>query len=93
MRPSYAVGRGAFVSISNGNDFLEGNPVSYPAGFAAQINGAMSVAATNQVRGQAAYSSTGPHTEIAAPGGDSRHGGSAGMIWQFSLLPGDSSSC
>ena len=88
----YAVGRGAFVAISNGNDFLDGNPVSYPAAFAAQINGAMSVAATNQVRGQAAYSSTGPHTEIAAPGGDNRQGGSAGMIWQVSLLPGDSSS-
>ena len=87
----YAVSQGAFVAISNGNDFLDGNPVSYPAAFAAQINGAMSVAATNQVRGQAAYSSTGPHTEIAAPGGDNRQGGSAGMIWQVSLLPSDSS--
>ena len=67
---TYAVSRGAFVSISNGNDFLEGNGVSYPAGFAPSIDGAMSVAATTMTRLHAAYSSTGPHTEIAAPGGD-----------------------
>jgi serine protease len=81
----YAVSRGAFVAISNGNEFLEGNAVSYPAGFAPQINGAMSVAATSMTRGHASYSSTGPHTEISAPGGDFRDGGPTGQIWQFSL--------
>jgi serine protease len=30
---TYAVSRGVFVSISNGNEFEDGNPVSYPASF------------------------------------------------------------
>jgi len=89
---TYAVSRGAFISISNGNDFLEGNGVSYPAGFAPSIDGAMSVAATTMTRLHAAYSSTGPHTEISAPGGDSRDGGQNGQVWQFSILPSDNDS-
>jgi serine protease len=87
---TYAVSRGVFVSISNGNEFEDGNPVSYPASFAATINGAMSVAATNQSQGHAFYSTTGPTTEIAAPGGDSRDGGPAGRIFQLTLSPTDS---
>ena len=88
---NYAVSRGVFIAISNGNDFEDGNAVSYPAAFAAEINGAMSVAAINRSRGHASYSSTGSHTEISAPGGDTRDGGSAGRIWQMTINQGDAS--
>lgn len=88
---TYAVGRGVFISISNGNDFEDGNEVSYPAAFAPDINGVMSVAAINQSRARAFYSSTGAHTEISAPGGDSRNGGPSGMIWQMTLNQADAS--
>jgi serine protease len=84
---NYAVSRGAFVAISMGNDFTEGNEVSFPARYAQDIEGVMSVAAVGKLEGQAFYSSTGPHCEIAAPGGDSRVGGGPdrGRIWQSSL--------
>ena len=85
---TYAVGRGAFVAISAGNDFEDGNPTVYPASFAATINGAMSVAATGKSQRRAYYSSTGNWVEIAAPGGDSRDGSGqdSGVIWQTTLL-------
>jgi hypothetical protein len=35
----YAVNRGAFVSISAGNDADDGNPTMYPAAYAADIDG------------------------------------------------------
>jgi serine protease len=88
---NYAVSRGVFIAISNGNEFEDGNAVSYPAAFAADISGAMSVAAINRSRGHAFYSSTGPHTEISAPGGDSRDGGSSGRVWQMTINQSDSS--
>jgi serine protease len=86
-----AVSRGAFVSISAGNDFEDGNPTIYPAQFAASINGAMSVAAIGKSQRRAYYSSTGSWVEIAAPGGDFTDGGGqdAGLIWQTTLLPSD----
>ena len=83
----YAVSRGAFVAIAMGNDFEDGNEVSYPARFAQDIEGVMSVASVGRLEQRAFYSSTGPHAEIAAPGGDSRVGGlnHFGVIWQSSL--------
>jgi serine protease len=86
----YAVSKGAFVAISGGNSFDEGNPIDYPAGFAPQIDGAMSVAATGRSRRRAYYSSTGSYIEIAAPGGDFRDGGLPGVIYQTGLLTTDS---
>jgi serine protease len=85
---AYAVSRGAFVAISMGNDFEDGNEVSYPARYAQDIEGVMSVAAVGRLEGRAFYSSTGPHCEIAAPGGDSRVGGGehGGVIWQSTLF-------
>jgi serine protease len=65
-----AVGRGAFVAISAGNEFESGNPVSVLAEICSRINGAMSVAAIDRNRGHASYSTAGPYVEIAAPGGD-----------------------
>jgi serine protease len=86
---SYAVGKGAFAAIAMGNEFEEGNPVEYPAAYAATIDGAMSVGAVGRSLTRAYYSSTGSHIEIAAPGGNFRDGGAGGLIWQASICPGD----
>jgi serine protease len=61
----------------------------YPAFYAANISGAMAVAATNRSGNRAHYSSSGSYVEIAAPGGDSRDSDSAGsgFIWQSTLRP------
>jgi serine protease len=81
-----AVSNGAFVSISNGNDFEDGNETSYPAKDAETIDGAMAVAAIGRSFSRAFYSSTGTHTEIAAPGGSSRDGASGtGLVHQVTL--------
>lgn len=84
---NYAVSKGVFVAISNGNDFEDGNLPSYPAAYASAINGAMAVAATNSQERRSYYSTTGSYTEIAAPGGDSRVGI---LIFQTTLRVSDS---
>jgi serine protease len=86
---TYAVGKGAFVAIAMGNEFEEGNPIEYPAFYAASIDGAMSVGAVGRSLRRAFYSNTGSHLEIAAPGGDSRDGGLAGVIYQTGLFEPD----
>lgn len=82
---NYAVQRGAFVSIAAGNEFEDGNPVNYPAAYAPQIAGAMTVAAVGPSQQRAPYSSTGTYVEITAPGGDFRNAGQNGLIWQIGL--------
>ncbi len=84
---TYAVQRGAFVSVAMGNDFQSGNPIEYPAFYAAQMDGAMSVAAVGKFQEHAYYSSTGSYCEIAAPGGDDTDsaGQDQGFIWQVTL--------
>lgn len=84
---TYAVQRGAFVSVAMGNDFQAGNPTEYPAFYAAQIDGAMSVAAVGKLQEHAYYSSTGSYCEVAAPGGDDTDdtGSDEGFIWQVTL--------
>ncbi len=86
---NYAVQRGAFVSIAVGNEFEEGNPVEYPAAYAAQIAGAVSVASVGRSERRAYYSNTGTYVEIAAPGGDVRDGGLTGLIYQVGLFGPD----
>jgi serine protease len=86
---NYAVGRGAFVSISIGNEFEDGNPVEYPAAYAAQIEGVMSVGAVGRNSTRAFYSNTGSHLEIMAPGGNPRDGGDTGFVWQMMMFPPD----
>jgi serine protease len=66
----YAVQRGTFVAISGGNHAEEGSPTSYPAAYAAQIDGVMAVAAVNRASQRAWYSNVGSYIEIAAPGGE-----------------------
>jgi serine protease len=79
---TYAVDKGAFVAIAAGNDFEDGNPAQYPAGFAKDIDGAISVAAVGPTLKHSFYSSAGSFVEIAAPGGDSHSGGDSAKIWQ-----------
>jgi serine protease len=78
----YAVGRGAFIAVAGGNEFLDGNPVPRFAEFAQQINGMVAVGAIGPDRQRAPYSSTGPYIELVAPGGDFERGGANGMILQ-----------
>ena len=84
---NYAVSRGAFVAMAVGNEFLDGNPVEYPAAYAAQIDGAVAVGAVNRSSKRADYSNTGSHLEIVAPGGDFSDGGLAGLVTQYALDP------
>jgi len=87
---NYAVGKGVFVAIAAGNGFVEnGNAVEFPAGFAAQIDGVMAVAAVGVSLKHARYSNTGPQVEIAAPGGDFPDGGYSGQIWQTTIFQPD----
>ena len=82
----YALSRGVFIAISNGNQYERGNPVEYPAAYAPDLNGAVSVGAVGRTGLRSYYSSTGAHVELVAPGGDSRVGGTAGTIFQVGLL-------
>jgi serine protease len=85
----YAVGRGLFVSIAAGNEYREGNPVVYPAKYAEQVDGVVSVGAVGPSSRRAYYSSTGSYVEVVAPGGDFQDGGLGGLIYQTSLLEQD----
>jgi serine protease len=82
---TYAVSRGVFVSMSMGNEYEQGNPIRYPAFYGNEITGAMAVAAVGRTTQRAYYSNTGLHSEVAAPGGDGRAGGDAGLVWQVTL--------
>jgi serine protease len=86
---TYAVGKGAFVALAGGNEKETGNLTHFPASYAANIEGAMAVAATNRSGNRAYYSNTGSYIEIAAPGGDSRDSDSTGngFIWQSTIRP------
>jgi serine protease len=83
----YAVDRGAFVAISAGNDFEDGNPVEPLAEIAARMDGVISVGAVGRQLQRAHYSSRRSSVEIAAPGGDFRVGGTPGGILQQTLDP------
>ena len=82
-----AVGRGAFVAIAAGNEFMDGNAPSHPAVSAAAIDGAMAVGAVDQALRRAEYSNTGEYVEIAAPGGYVARDGSydGGRVLQQTL--------
>jgi serine protease len=79
---AYAVSRGAFVAVAAGNDFESGNRVERLAEFAPQIEGMVAVGAIGRDRRRAYYSNTGSYVELAAPGGNSRVGGTTGEILQ-----------
>jgi serine protease len=79
---AYAVRQGAFVVVAAGNEFEQGNPTERLAEFAPQIDGMVAVGAIGRDKRRAFYSSTGPYIELAAPGGNSRQGGTDGEILQ-----------
>ncbi|MCR4374779.1 MAG: S8 family serine peptidase, partial [Acidobacteria bacterium] len=83
---NYAVSQGVFVAMSAGNEFDDGNPTTYPASYGPQVAGAMAVGAVGQTGQRSYYSTTGTFVEIAAPGGDTRAGGSAGAIYQAGIF-------
>ena len=87
----YAVSRGVFVAISNGNQAQRGNPVEYPAAYAPEFAGVVSVGAVGPRLTRAPYSSTGAHLEIVAPGGDITQG-LAATIFQVGLQASDFSA-
>lgn len=86
---TYAVQHGSVVSVAMGNEYEEGNPTDYPAAYAGQIDGVIAVSAVGRSLKRAYYSNTGTHNELAAPGGDVRDGGLAGLIWQAGVNPSD----
>ncbi len=83
----YAVSRGVFVAVAAGNDRETGNRPNRIAEAAPRIDGMVAVGAVGRGLTIAHYSTTGPHVELAAPGGDSRGEGSAGMILQQTIDP------
>jgi len=84
---TYAVEKGVFVVAAMGNEYEEGNPISYPAAFAADLPGMVSVGAVGRSLTRASYSNTGSHLELVAPGGDRTPQGCAGLIAQQTLNP------
>ena len=84
---AFAVSRRVFVSISMGNDYLDGNTINFPARYGQDIDGVMAVGAVGKTGDRAYYSNTGQHCEIAAPGGDVSLGGAPdfGYVWQSTL--------
>ena len=60
----YALGKGVTVVVSAGNEGTQGDPVLWPAANA----GVVAVGAVDAAGSHPAWSSTGPHLAVAAPG-------------------------
>jgi serine protease len=67
---TYAISKGVFVVAAAGNGGEEGSPDAYPAAYASEIEGFVSVAALDVNLQRAPYSNSNAWVEIAAPGGD-----------------------
>jgi serine protease len=88
----YAVARKVFVAASAGSSYQRGNALQYPARYATETDGFVSVGAVDASSGRAAYSNTSPYLEVVAPGGSSldiKAGRARAAIWQVSLFPPD----
>lgn len=59
-----AIARGIVIVAAMGNDFLRGNPTSYPAA----LPDVISVGASTEVDRRASFSCTGSHIDLVAPG-------------------------
>ncbi len=70
----YAFSQGALLVAAVGNEHLEGNPVEYPAALLQQPGsrgaggGGLAVGASTRLGARAAFSNTGSHLSLAAPG-------------------------
>ncbi len=88
---AFAYGRGVTIVCAAGNNFVDGNLPSYPA---AHNDYCIAVGAVRYDDTRAYYSSTGPHLDVVAPGGDlrvdqNRDGYPDGIIQQtFTVDPG-----
>jgi serine protease len=82
-----ALDRGVFFSLSAGNEADDGNPTTYPASYAKDMDGVVAVGAVTRSLKRAYYSSYGSFVELAAPGGDS-----SGYVYQVVPSSGDLSS-
>ena len=69
---TYAIGKGAVVTVAAGNSGEQGNTPSYPAAYASDIEGLIAVAALDLNLNRAYYSNSNDYVEVAAPGGDLR---------------------
>jgi serine protease len=83
----YAIGRGCFVVVASGNTRADGNQQNRLAQPAPDIPGMVAVGAVGRTLDLAFYSTTGPHVELSAPGGDQRQGGVSAGILQQTLDP------
>jgi len=63
----YAYAKGATIVCAAGNEFLDGNPKSYPAAY---DDYCIAVGATRYDETRAYYSNTGSYLDVVAPGGD-----------------------
>ena len=72
----YAVSKGALLVAAVGNSRASGNPIEYPAALLQPLGSrgiggrGLVVAASTRTGGHAAFSSTGTHVSLAAPGVD-----------------------
>ena len=88
---AFAYEQGVTIVCAVGNEFLSGNPVSYPAAY---DDYCIAVGATRYDETRAFYSNTGGYLDIMAPGGDmlvdqNGDGYGDGVLQQtFSLEPG-----
>lgn len=64
---AYAYNHGVTCVASAGNEYQQGNPVEYPAGYDQYC---IAVGATTINRTRAYYSNTGSYVDLVAPGGD-----------------------
>ncbi len=63
---STASRQGAVIVGASGNEYTQGNPVTYPAA----LEPVLAVAAVDDRDGHASYSNSGAYVDLAAPGGD-----------------------
>jgi len=68
---AYAYRMNVVSVVSMGNEYLQGNPIRYPAAYG---QGIIAVGATTDGDERASYSNTGNHIDVVAPGGT--HAGS-----------------
>jgi serine protease len=66
----YAIGKGAFLVVSAGNDGDAQNVPTWPASYCKDLAGAIAVAALDYNYQRAPYSTHRDYVEIAAPGGN-----------------------
>ncbi|GBD98138.1 extracellular basic protease precursor [bacterium BMS3Abin07] len=71
---------GVTIVVAAGNDFQNGNPITWPA----SCQGVIAVGAVDPIGQKASYSESQPYVFIAAPGGDEGEGIHAGIL---STLP------